>query len=107
MEDLDGSALFDALYAEDTEGQKIITIPGIEDLIQSFKEKFCEICHEIFEFGLAKHEERMAEVKMFWECTEEAKKENKELGMAQIDAFMEYKKKVGGYQKPHHSAPGE
>lgn len=82
------------MYAEDTEGQKLNSMPGVEELILVFKEKFSGICHQVFELGLAKHEERMTEVQMFWECIHEAEKENKELGMAHINTFMEYKTQV-------------
>ena len=86
--------MFDGMYAEDAEGQKLNAMPGVDELILVFKEKFSAICHQVFELGLARHEERMNEVNMFWECIEEAKKENKELGTAHISNFMEYKKQV-------------
>ncbi len=94
MENLDGPQLFDTMYAEDTEGQKLNTIPGTEDLLNGYKDKFSAICHQIFEHGLARHKERMLEVKMFWECVDEAKSENKDLAAAHINTFMEYKKQV-------------
>lgn len=94
VENLDGPQLFEGMYAEDSEGQKLNAMPGVDELILVFKEKFSAICHQIFEFGLARHEERMKEVDMFWECIHEAEKENKEMGMAHINTFMEYKKQV-------------
>ena len=69
-------------------------MPGVDELMAIFKEKFTAICHQIFEYGLEKHEEHMNEVKMFWECIEDAKRENKETGMNKIRAFMTYKKQV-------------
>ena len=69
-------------------------MPGVDELMAIYKEKFTGICHQIFEYGLEKHNERQTEVKMFWECIEEAKKENKDMGMKKIKGFMDYKKDV-------------
>lgn len=60
----------------------------------TFKEKFMQICTQIFDFGIAEHEKREEEVKSFWECVEEAKQDNKRLGMVHIDEFTETKKRV-------------
>lgn len=60
----------------------------------TYREKFVETCHKIFELGLAKHEERQQEVAMFTDCIEEAKQENKSLATAKIDEFIAYKNKV-------------
>nr|KAG5697853.1 hypothetical protein BaRGS_017110 [Batillaria attramentaria] len=49
---------------------------------------------QIFQYGLGEHQKRDAEVAMFWECVEEAKSENKELGMKAVDEFMAEKKKM-------------
>lgn len=63
-------------------------------MLLTFKEKFMQFCLQIFEFGIAEHEKREEEVKSFWECVEEAKQDNKRLGMMHIDDFTEMKKKV-------------
>lgn len=34
VESLDGSQLFDSLYAEDPEGQKLSMLPGLEEMLQ-------------------------------------------------------------------------
>ena len=60
----------------------------------TFKEKFTQICQQIFEYGLQKHEDRAAEVAVFWECLNDAKAENKALAAAKINEFLAYKKKV-------------
>lgn len=60
----------------------------------TFKEKFMQICTQIFDFGIAEHEKREEEVKSFWECVEEAKQDNKRLGMVHIDEFTDAKKRV-------------
>ncbi|KAK3089457.1 hypothetical protein FSP39_003766 [Pinctada imbricata] len=84
VEMMDGPDLFDQMYREDVEGQKLSEMP----------EKFVAVCSQIFDFGLVEHKKREEEVKQFWECVEEAKQENKEIGMKAIDNFTNMKKKV-------------
>lgn len=94
VELMNGPDLFEQMYAEDKEGQKLNEMPGLEDQLHSFKEKFMQICTQIFDFGIAEHEKREEEVKSFWECVEEAKQDNKRLGMVHIDEFTETKKRM-------------
>ncbi len=54
-----------------------------------------KICHQIFDYGLAESKKRQEEVSQFWECVEEAKSENKAMGMKTIEAFILEKKRVG------------
>ena len=60
----------------------------------TFRDKFVGICQQIFEYGLQEHAKREEEIQSFWECVEEAKTENKEIGMVAIENFMNSKKKV-------------
>lgn len=91
---MNGSQLFEELYAEDMEGQKLATMPGVDELMMDYREKFTDICQKIYTYGLETHKERTVEVDMFWECLREAKQENKEAGVSHINDFMEYKKQV-------------
>ena len=50
---------------------------------------------QTFEYGLAKYDERCKEVGAFRECLEEAKDDNRKLGIAKITAFLKYKTGVG------------
>ena len=52
------------------------------------------VCQQIFELGLGEHSKRQEEVDQFWGCVEDAKKENKVLGMVSINNFLESKKRV-------------
>ncbi|KAK6171385.1 hypothetical protein SNE40_019585 [Patella caerulea] len=94
VEYLDGSSLFDSMYAEDSDGQRLNEMPGVDELLAGFKEKFLGVCQKIFEYGLSENEKRQAEVNQFWECVEEAKTENKEAGMKIIGTFFEERKRV-------------
>lgn len=94
VDHLNGSYLFDAMYAEDAEGQKLAAMPGVDEIMIVYKERFAGVCQQIFELGLTKHEERMAEVNMFWECIADAKRDNGLTGVNKINSFMEYKKQL-------------
>lgn len=94
VEDLNGPWLFESMYAEDPEASKLAALPGMQDLLQAYKEKFTAVCEEIFEFGLKEHEKREAEVASFFSCLEEATKDNNNTGVKHIHNYIEYKKKV-------------
>lgn len=94
VESLNGPYLFEALYAEDAEGQKLNLIPGVDEMLLGYKESFVGVCQEIFEYGLEKHQERMREKGTFFKCIEEAKNDNKESAATAINEFTEYKKKL-------------
>merc|ERR1711976_1095585 len=72
VENLNGPHLFEGMYAEDAEGQKLNSMPGVDELLIVYREKFSGICQQMFEYGLQKHEERKKDVDMFWECFQEA-----------------------------------
>ncbi|GFN98389.1 dynein regulatory complex subunit 3 [Plakobranchus ocellatus] len=84
VEFLNTAKLFEDMYADDPEGNKLNQIP----------EKLMTVCQQLFEFGLQEYEKRKAEVDMFWECVNEAKQENKEMGMDAIKEFMKEKKRI-------------
>ena len=69
-------------------------MPGVDELLVTYKEKFTNICQEIFNNGLEKHNERVQEVNTFFECVEDAKSENKEIASKRINGFLDYKRKV-------------
>lgn len=104
VERMNGPDLFNSMYAEDWEGQKLNTMPGVADLLEGFRKKFVEVCMLIFEHGLAEHEKRRREVSEFWECVNEAKVENKAAATKLIDDFLEYKKKLFMELQADHNA---
>lgn len=94
VEYMDGPHLFESMYSEDAEGQKLGEMPGVDEIIVVYREKFTAICQQIFQYGLVEQQKREAEVAMFWECVEEAKAENKLLGMKAVEEFLAEKKKM-------------
>ncbi|XP_039083183.1 dynein regulatory complex subunit 3 [Hyaena hyaena] len=89
VEHLNGSFLFDSMYAEDTEGNKLAHLPGVSELLQAYKDKFVIICLNIFEYGLKQQEKRKVELDTFKECVQEAIQENQEQGKHRIAKFEE------------------
>ncbi|KAI6076554.1 Dynein regulatory complex subunit 3 isoform X1 [Aix galericulata] len=61
VEYLNGSFLFDSLYAEDTEAAKLAYLPGVDDLLQAYPS------WNLFNYGLKEYEKREAEVSEFYE----------------------------------------
>lgn len=94
VEDLNGPWLFDSMYADDPEAEKLAALPGMEELLAGYKEKFTAVCQEIYEFGLKEHEKREAEIASFFSCLEEATQDNNNAGVKHIHNYIEYKKKV-------------
>ncbi|XP_049730695.1 dynein regulatory complex subunit 3 isoform X2 [Elephas maximus indicus] len=89
IEHLNGSFLFDSMYAEDVEGNKLSFLPGVGELLEAYKDKFVIICLNIFEYGLKQQEKRKMEIDTFNECIQEAIQENQEQGKRKIAEFEE------------------
>lgn len=49
---MDQNQLFAAMFKDDAEGQKLIVVPGCDELLTQFEQKFNSIVHTMFEFGL-------------------------------------------------------
>ncbi|XP_024608592.1 dynein regulatory complex subunit 3 [Neophocaena asiaeorientalis asiaeorientalis] len=80
VEHLNGPFLFDSMYAEDVEGSQLSHLPGVGELVQTYKDKFVIICQNIFKFGLKQQEKRKAELDTFMGCVQEAVQEKQEQG---------------------------
>ncbi|XP_071427190.1 dynein regulatory complex subunit 3 [Pithys albifrons albifrons] len=66
VEHLNGSFLFDSLYAEDTEAAKLASLPGVGDLLQAYRKEFVLVCGNLYNYGLKEYEKREAEVSDFY-----------------------------------------
>ena len=49
---MDQNQLFTTMFKDDTEGQKLILVPGADELMANFEQRFITIVHQMFEFGL-------------------------------------------------------
>ena len=52
VENMDGNQLFTTMFKDDVEGQKLIMVPGADELMTQFEQKFTAIIRSMFEFGL-------------------------------------------------------
>ena len=109
---MDQKQLFTAMFQEDREGQKLLLVPGADELIEQFEQKFVATVHSMFEFGLkvggrATHQShnillsrcqekeiRDREIEDFWICVNEAKDENTRRAAAIIDEFKVFRVKL-------------
>ena len=94
VELLNGPHLFNSLFSDDTEGLKLNYMPGVQELLVQFEEKFNGVCMKIFELGLREYEKREKEVNEFWSAVNEVKAENDRLGKEAIEEFSQHKEKV-------------
>ena len=94
MEGLNSEELFESLFAEDADGQKLYSIPGAKELYEEFREKFVAVCKEMYEFGKEHKVSRDTEVNEFWKWFNDTKLANTVEATHAIDGFVEYKKMV-------------
>ncbi|KAM9222809.1 dynein regulatory complex subunit 3 [Leptosomus discolor] len=87
VEYLNGSFLFDNMYAEDTDAAKLASLPGVGDLLQAYPSRFVSVCEELFNYGLREYEKREAEVSEFYESLHEALTANQREGRKIIVDF--------------------
>ncbi|NXC99770.1 DRC3 protein, partial [Certhia brachydactyla] len=66
VEYLNGSLLFDSLYAEDREAAKLASLPGVGDLLQAYPSWFVSVSGNLYNYGLEEYEKREAEVSKFY-----------------------------------------
>uniref|UniRef100_U3IKG8 Dynein regulatory complex subunit 3 n=1 Tax=Anas platyrhynchos platyrhynchos TaxID=8840 RepID=U3IKG8_ANAPP len=90
VEYLNGSFLFDSLYAEDTEAAKLAYLPGVDDLLKDF----VSVCENLFNYGLKEYEKREAEVSEFYEGLHEVLTANQQEGSKIILDFENQNKEV-------------
>lgn len=76
VEFLNGPQLFDSMFAEDPDAEKLALLPGMEALLETFKSKMEALCVQIFDAGLAQLARRTAEVESFFTCSHEAVADN-------------------------------
>ncbi|EDO38071.1 predicted protein [Nematostella vectensis] len=95
VDELNGRALYESMFSEDPEVNKMSILPGMEDILKKypFQNKFTAVCLEIFEFGLKESKKRKEEVDSFFQCLNEAKTDNKSEGVKHIQKYIDFKKK--------------
>lgn len=102
--------LFTTMFKDDVEGQKLILVPGCDELMTQFEQKFVAIVHSMFEFGLKvrvriierkiycvivqEKDLRDHEIEDFWICVNEAKNDNTRQAATIVDEFKSYRAKL-------------
>ncbi|XP_032861804.2 dynein regulatory complex subunit 3 isoform X2 [Tyto alba] len=94
VEYLNGSFLFDSMYADDTEAAKLAYLPGVGDLLQAYRKEFVSVCESLFNYGLKEYEKREAEVSDFYESLHEALTANQQEGRKIILDFEDRNKRT-------------
>ncbi|CAF0830778.1 unnamed protein product [Brachionus calyciflorus] len=94
VEGLNSDELFLSLYEEDSEGEKLNMIPGADELLAEYRDKFVAVCKEMYDFGKSQKDLRLNEVAEFWKCLNDAKNSNTEEASAAINVFLEFKKNI-------------
>ncbi|NXX77469.1 DRC3 protein, partial [Urocolius indicus] len=81
VEYLNGSFLFDSMYADDAEAAKLAYLPGQNTLTDvTYRKEFVSVCENLFNYGLKEHEKREAEVSDFYEGLHQALTANQQEG---------------------------
>ncbi|NWT24171.1 DRC3 protein, partial [Cardinalis cardinalis] len=87
VEYLNGPFLFDSLHEEDGEATKLVSLPGVEELLQAYPSWFVSVCESLYNYGLEEYEKREAEVSKFYKRFHEILAVNQEESKRIISAF--------------------
>ncbi|KAG7265367.1 hypothetical protein CRUP_004455 [Coryphaenoides rupestris] len=88
VEFLNGSYLFDSMFAEDTEAAKIGHLPKVAALDQ-----LVALCVQMFEIGMAEQKRRESEVNDFFGALQEAVREKQQRSAQRVADFETCRKK--------------
>ena len=75
------------MFEEDTEAPRLGQLPGVEELIETYREKFVEVCKKLFEFGLQGRIKRKEETESFFTAMYEAVQNNLNESVRYIEDF--------------------
>ncbi|CAF1152485.1 unnamed protein product [Didymodactylos carnosus] len=94
VENMDENQLFATMFKEDVEGLKLVKVPGADEILTQFEQKFSTIVRAMFDSGLREKELRDREIEDFWACINEAKDENTRKAAVVVEEFKIYRTKV-------------
>ncbi|KAJ8345010.1 hypothetical protein SKAU_G00292030 [Synaphobranchus kaupii] len=94
VEFLNGSELFDCMYADDTEAEKLAYLPGVPMLVDTYPFLMVVLCAQLFEMGMAQKLARDDEVKCFFDCFHEAVEDNQKVASEMIVGFEKGRRAV-------------
>ncbi|KAJ8387133.1 hypothetical protein AAFF_G00160730 [Aldrovandia affinis] len=87
VEFLNGPQLFDSMYADDPEAERLAYLPGLLELMGA-------LCTQLFELGLEQHQVRREDVDCFFECFREGVQDNQEIAAAMVLKFKDARREA-------------
>nr|XP_057905016.1 dynein regulatory complex subunit 3 [Doryrhamphus excisus]XP_057905017.1 dynein regulatory complex subunit 3 [Doryrhamphus excisus]XP_057905018.1 dynein regulatory complex subunit 3 [Doryrhamphus excisus] len=66
VEQMNGSHLYNNIFLNDTEADKLHCLPGVDELLEEFEKQITDFCNQLFDIGLAEHKRREAEIDLFF-----------------------------------------
>ena len=82
------------MFDEDPEASKLSQLPGVEELLNAYRESFNKVCVNLFEFGLKDRLKRNEEIDAFFQALEDAVQQNLQQSLRPIEDFEKEKAKV-------------
>ena len=82
------------MFDEDPEASKLSQLPGVEELLNTYRESFNNVCLDIFKFGLKDRVKRNEEIEAFFQALQDAVQQNLQQSLRPIDDFEKEKAKV-------------
>lgn len=82
------------MFEEDPEASKLSQLPGVEELLSTYRESFNKVCLGIFKFGLKDRVKRNEEIEAFFQALRDAVQQNLQQSLRPIDDFEKEKAKV-------------
>ncbi|XP_064171842.1 dynein regulatory complex subunit 3 [Anguilla rostrata] len=94
VEFLNGPQLFESMYADDTEAERLAYLPGVPALVETYQSQMVVLCVQLFELGMAQKLARDAEVKCFFDCFHEAVEDNQKVASELIVEFEKARREM-------------
>ncbi|KAM9457420.1 dynein regulatory complex subunit 3 [Clarias gariepinus] len=94
VEYLNGPQLFESMFADDVEASKLSYLPGVDDLLESYRTQLEAFCMQIFEAGLTQHTQRQNDMECFFTCFQMAMADNQQRGAQVVTDFERSRRQV-------------
>ncbi|KAI1883962.1 hypothetical protein AGOR_G00221490 [Albula goreensis] len=82
------------MFSEDPEAEKLSYLPGVPQLLETYRSQMGALCTQLFELGVAQKQARDDEVKCFFDCFHEAVEDNQQVAAQLIVNFEKTRKVV-------------
>ncbi|XP_075880260.1 dynein regulatory complex subunit 3 isoform X2 [Nelusetta ayraudi] len=100
VEHLNGPSLVKSMLKDDPEAELIPCVPGVAPLALTFEKDITEQCIQVFEIGIAEHNQRQAEVNAFFSGQTQAIKDSQQRAMKILANFeLQHKERFAELQQ--------